>query len=708
MDDAARPLPLHPGLLTPRCRPLLAGLLLALAFGSPGTVALADTPRPPWSVGDAPVPPWRVVAVKEHPEFVRYSLEDGTRNSEVEIACSDGTAGPLATKLYRVQPAPGARPEPELLRRLRDELERLEATPGHRPFVTRLERGNEEPTGSPRTHSSGSSPTRGRIVFPPGFHARILQAGWLLLLVLLIPLVFRAGRAVHAGGAASVAAALLSAAAALLLQPAQPARALHPNGHSWREAREYLSPFGVRDLGGLNPYLHGRGGLALQWLALPRPAGIAPTSPGPLPDPFDAARAPLVLAAATTALLAVVLTGRAWAGLLAGLLSAVHPLSLFLGSSGSPLSAAAFALPLSLALLIAAKGSGDRLLLGGASLAGALATSSHSAAVFWPLALAAAWRLLPPSTEGSAFRRPLLFAATGLVAAEWAVQIASVLDIAASSLGSGGAAPGAHAREILRFLPHDLLFGKGRWSPLVLPVLCVLSLCGPRRDAGRRLSLAAAAALVLGSVPFLAPHACLSDLVRYQAPLVGLVCALGTAGLARSSALLGPSVGPALLLLWLLTVPPASSLPVEPDVAEHAFLAQVLPSLRPGTVVELPPRELGSDVLAEFPDYLVPPGVTVVRAGSPPAAPHAGPRLVYAGLACLSQPWSEVRGASGKPANPGMRPVCGQLVEGGRPFRTTTVSPVEIPLRGNGSAWTFLSVTPGAHFGLWVPGLRVR
>lgn len=707
MDDAARPLPLHPGLLTHRRLLPLAGLFLALALGSVAAGAPPEAARPPWAVGDSPAPPWRVVAVASHPEFVRFSFESGAERAEVEVACGDGTAGPYATGLYRVQPSPGGEAAPELLRRLRDELARLEAVPGHRPFVARLDRPD-----SPAGAESSSSPSLGakepRIVFRPGIHARLLQAAWLLLLVLFVPLAFRSGRAAGTGGVASVAAALLPAAFALLLQAGQPARPLHPNGHAWREARELLSPLGVRDLGGLNPYQHGRGGLALQWLALPRPAGLLPASSRPLPCPLDAGRVPIVLAAAATALLGTVLTGRAGAGLLAGLLSALHPLSLFLGSSGSTLSAAAFALPLSLALLVSAKASGDRALFAGAGLAAALATSSHSAAVLWPFALAAAWLALPPQPSGKTFGKPLLLAAATLVAAEGVFQLASVLDLGAGAPGGGAVAAGSLARQLPRFLPREVLLANGGWSPLVLPALALLAACGAKGDPRRRPGLASALALGVGSLPFLSPHGCLSDLVRYQAPLVGILCALGAAGLVRASELLGRSVGPALVLLWLLTTPPASSLPVEPDVAEQAFLAQVLPSLAPGTLVEIPPRALGENVLAEFPDTLVPPGVSVARAGSPEAAAHGGPRVAWVGLACFSRPWPETRPSAVKPAWSGLRPECAPLLEGRHSLLTTTLSPAEIPLRGNGAPWTFLSVPAAARYGFWASGDRAR
>ena len=729
MDDPARSFPLRPGMLKASRLPAMAGVLLTLLLGGSGRAANGSTSHLPWKVGDTPVAPWKVAGVTEHPEFVRFALTDGSRKTEVEVTFSAGAPGPFATRLYRIQPAPGAGPgaDAELLGRLRDELARLEAAPGHQPFVSRLERVDgeqrrlhdergrlaagpvapradpEEGSGQPRPAASPGA-TGSRVVFSIGLHGRLLQACWLVLLGLFVPLASRAGRLAGAGAGSTVAAALLAAGVALFLEAGQPPRALHPNGHAWREGRELLSPFGVPDLGGINPYLHGRGGLALQWLVLPRPAGLSPASPsGKRPDPLGAAKLPLALAAASTALLAIVLTGRTWPGLLAGLLSAIHPLSLLLGSSGSTLSPAAFVLPLSLALLVAAKGSSDRLLIAGAGLAGVLAVSSHSAAIFWPAGLAAAWLVLPAMPEERRSGRWLLLAASGLVVVEWAFQVDSVLRMTMEGVLTGAATAADAGWKAFRFLPRDVLLANARWSPLVLLPLALLALHGWTRDLPARRSLAAGSALLLACVPFLAPHACLSDLVRYQGTLVGLLSALGAAGVARASVLFGRSAAGALSLLWLLSVPPVSALPVEPDVLENAFLSRVLPLLRPGTLVELPPRDLGGNVIAEFPFWLLPEGASAARTGSPETAGHTGPHLAYAGLACVSRSLEDRRGAPEGPPAPGMRPACRRLLDRAHPFRTMEISSVDVPLRGHGEPWTFLSIAPGERFGLFVP-----
>jgi hypothetical protein len=95
----------------------------------------------------------------------------------------------------------------------------------------------------------------------------------------------------------------------------------------------------------------------------------------------------------------------------------------------------------------------------------------------------------------------------------------------------------------------------------------------------------------------------------------------------------------------------------------------------------------------DFPDFLLPPGVSVVTADEP-AGPAPGPRFAYAGVACASWP----RDPSSRAAAPdlgGLRPECRELLAGATAWRTFVLSPADRPPR------PFHEVATGVRLGFF-------
>ena len=522
---------------------------------------------------------------------------------------------------------------------------------------------------------------------------RALQAAWVLLLLAAPLLCARAARAAGVGAGP----ALLAVGGAMLAATAATApfaeRPLHANGHAWREAREALMPAGVAGEG-LAPFLHGQGGTALQWLMTAverRVAGHA--------DPFRISRVGAVAAAGGTALLAIVLCGSAWAGLAAGCALAAMPLQQMLALSGSTLAIAAWLLPWSLALLLAAARSGDAIALAGAAATAALATLSHTAMLAWPAGLAAAWLLAArPTVRWSA----AALAALAVVAAAWLTQF---LDAAAmlqqrntgvSLLGS--ARIGLFDRN---------LFVNPHWvSPLLLPLAAVAPLIAWRRGVGRA-ALAVVVAGAIGMVPFFAVMACSSDAVRYQGALLGLPTALAAAGLwllplADWIGRAGAALARVALLASLAVLPTAAQRePLDPAVLEHRLVTETLPRLPPDTLIVLPGERFANNtVIVEFPDFLLPDASQVVRAGDPRIAAHRGPLFLYLGLACISFTADE----TGREAAPStLRPECEALRAGARPWAVRTLTAADLPRDAQGWPWTFHRLALDQPFGFFAP-----
>ncbi len=554
---------------------------------------------------------------------------------------------------------------------------------------------------------------------------RIIQLGWAVLIVSAPVLSWRAGRLARIGGGRLL---LVASAAAILALAAVWERGdepLHANGHAWREAREVLQPWGERSTRAA-PFLHGRGAAALEWMVASGERALTGTV-----NPFRISRIAGAAAAGSTAFLTAILVRSAGAGLAAGCVLALMPLARMLAVSGSSLAISAWLLPWSLGLLLAAGSFEDPILLAGAALAAALGILSHTAMLAWAAALGVAWVIVA--------RAPLrwsraAFGALLLVAIAWAAQLVNTREMLAErNQGSGLLAAARLGVE------HRDLLLDARWvSPLLLP-LAALGVLGGLLRRGRRTVLASALAACIAAVPFFAVTACSSDAVRYQAPLLGLVTSLAVAALWQvplsnselpqderelwksvrgaqprrgvskhrwpfepTAAGLG-AVGLALLRLPLLAalafLPRASrQSPLDPVAAEHSLVQDAAARMQAGTLIVLPASPLGRDILVDFPDFLLPPDTFVAFADDPRVATHAGPRLLYLGLACISWDGNEEPGDRSQP-----RPECRALRAGARPWLVRTLTPADLPRLPDGTAWTFHQLGTDVPFGFFAP-----
>jgi hypothetical protein len=522
---------------------------------------------------------------------------------------------------------------------------------------------------------------------------RAIQLGWVLL-ILSSPLVcWRAGRAVGLGGRRMMLVVAVSALVAVVAIWHRRDAPLHANGHAWREAREVLMPWGERSTD-TAPFLHGRGAIALQWLV----AGAERTLTGSA-NPFRVSRLAVAAAAGATALLTAILVRSTAAGLAAGCVLALMPLAHMLALSGSPLAIPAWLLPWSLALLIAAAASCDRLLLAGAVLAAGLGTLSHTAMLAWPPALLAAWLV----GAGRECRRTrFAVGALLMLAAAWVVEALDVHAMLADrSAGSGIGLPTA---ALLGFL-HSNLMADPHWvSPLLLPCAVLWVAVGLWQ---RRFAMVAASMLplLIVAAPFFAVTACSSDAVRYQGALLGLITSIAVAGIwaVTGSRLWGAGAGALLrgaALAGLALLPPRSwQPPIDPAVVEHRLVERAVGQMQPGTLVILPESRLHDGrVLADFPDFVLPANSSVAFAGDPRIKDHTGPELFYLGLACIS--WDA---ADGGPDATGMRPECRSLRAHAHPWVVHTLRPEDLPRRGPGVPWTFHQLATGVPFGFFAP-----
>jgi len=522
---------------------------------------------------------------------------------------------------------------------------------------------------------------------------RALQVAWTLLLLAAPLLCWRAARAAGVAGGP----ALLAVGGAMLLAGAITAplaeRPLHANGHAWREAREALVPAGASG-DGMAPFLHGQGGTALQWLLTAAERRVTGGA-----DPFRISRVGAIAAAGATALLALVLCGSAWGGAAAGGALALMPLQQMLALSGSTLAIAAWMLPWSLALLLAAARSGDRIVLAGAALAGALATLSHTAMLAWPAGLAVAWLLAarPPVRWSVA-----AFAALAVVAAAWLSQL---LD-AAEMLQQRNAGASLLTSARIGLVDRNLFMNPQWVSPVLLPLALAGAAIAARRGAGRA-ALAVLVAAAIGMVPFFAVMACSSDAVRYQGALLGLPTALAAAGLwllpldawAGGAGAALVRVG-ALAALALLPMP-SQRQPLDPAVLEHQLVADTVPRLPPDTLIVLPGERFANNtVIVEFPDFLLPPGSRAVRVGDAEIAAHRGPLFLYLGLACISFT-SDETGGDAAPSR--LRPECEAVRAGARPWAVRELTAADLPRDAQGWPWTFHRLALDQPFGFFAP-----
>jgi len=373
------------------------------------------------------------------------------------------------------------------------------------------------------------------------------------------------------------------------------------------------------------------------------------------------------------------------------------PLARMLAVSGSALAISAWLLPWSLGLLLAAAVCEDRILLAGAALAAALGILSHTAMLAWAAALGVAWLIVA--------RAPLrwsraAFGALFLVAIAWVAQLANTREMLADRNEGSGLLAAAR----LGFEHRDLLLD-ARWvSPVLLPLAAIGVLGGSLRRGRAAPALASALATSIGAVPFFAVTACSSDAVRYQGPLLGLITSLAVAALWHIplSSRLGP-VGLALIRLPLLAalvfLPRGSRQPaLDPVAVEHRLVEEAVNRIDPGTLIVLPANPVGGGIFVDFPDFLLPATVSVAFADDPRVAAHAGPRLLYLGLACIS--WD---GNDGTADRSELRPECRALRGSARPWLVRTLASADLPTLSDGTVWTFHQLGTGVPFGFFTP-----
>ena len=519
-----------------------------------------------------------------------------------------------------------------------------------------------------------------------------IQLAWAVLILASPILCWRGARVAGLRSGSLLIVVSVSAAVALAAIWHRPDEPLHANGHAWREAREVLAPWGVR-ANGAALFLHGRGGISLQWLL----ASIERTLTGTA-NPFRISRLASAAAAGATAFLAAILVRSPWAGLAAGCCLALMPLAQALALSGSALAIPAWIMPWSLGLLVVAGLSADRLLLAGAALAAALGTLSHTAMLAWPPALFAAWFVV----AWGGFRRSR-FALSSLlvVAVAWVLQAIGCFDMIASR--NGGSGVGLLGSALIGFLHRNLMADPQWVSPVLLPMALLWVAAGRRRE--RLASVAASVlALLLVATPFFAVVACSSDAVRYQGALLGMVTSIAVAGLwempfSTRLGKAGVTLLRSTLLAPLVLLPPASwQPPTDPAAIEHRLVVEAVRRMEPGTLVVLPEGHFDGQIIPDFPDFLLPKSSYVAFEGDPAIDAHRGPRLIYLGLACIS--WDGTAGGSDVSD---VRPECRALRGNAHPLLVRSLRPEDLPRSRRGEVWTFHRLATGVPFGFFAP-----
>ena len=522
----------------------------------------------------------------------------------------------------------------------------------------------------------------------------VIEVGWALLVLTGPALCWLCGRALGVGGARTLLAVLVSIALAIAAVAQRGDEPLHANGHAWREAREVLIPVGVRQHG-LAPFIHGKGGISLQWLVADVERVLTGTA-----NPFRISRVAGGAAAGGAALLTIVLVRSVWAGVAAGGVLALMPLARMLAVSGSALAIVAWILPWSLALLLAAGLSGSRVLLAGATLATALGTLSHTAMLAWPAGLAMAWVLTARREIRASFEAVAALLVVGLA---WVAQLDNCYEMLAQRNDHGLLAEALRGFEV-----RNLFVDPGWVSPLLVPLLVLWVVLELRRD---RAPLMAASVLPAGvvAVPLFAVMACSSDAVRYQGALLGLLAPLAVAGLWRIP--LSPWTGGAVaallrvgVLAALVALPlPSMQQPIDPSVVEHRLVLEAARRMQPGTLVILPSgRWVNGTILTDFPDFVLPEGSQVALQDDPRIAQYRGPRLLYLGLACISWDPDEPEAPHGEHPT-GMRPECRALRGSARPWMVRPLTAGDIPHGQGGKAWTFHLLSLDEPFGFFEP-----
>lgn len=91
----------------------------------------------PWNRGDVVWDGWKVTRVHRHAEFLRYRLVRRAENTVVEVTYKRTAKQSWSTQYFRVQPAPGFRPNYPLLRAMRRHLSTWEHKSDHRRLVAK-------------------------------------------------------------------------------------------------------------------------------------------------------------------------------------------------------------------------------------------------------------------------------------------------------------------------------------------------------------------------------------------------------------------------------------------------------------------------------------------------------------------------------------------------------------------------------------------
>jgi hypothetical protein len=276
-------------------------------------------------------------------------------------------------------------------------------------------------------------------------------------------------------------------------------------------------------------------------------------------------------------------------------------------------------------------------------------------------------------------------------------QLTNVFEMIA---GRNQGPSGGLLAEAWRGVVHRNLMLDPSWaSPLLLPMVGLWVLSGLRRGQFA-LMLAPLAPLAVVAAPFFAVTQCSSDAVRYQAALLGWITALAVAAMWRMplAAWLGTGATSILRLVLLaaLVLLPQRRPPADPVVVEHQLVAEAVGRMASGTLIVLPKGRFDQGrVIPDFPDFMLPVHSRVVFEGDPRIDAHKGPRLAYLGLACIS--WSTSDGSD--PSD--LRPECGALRRGARPWAVVTLQSEALPRSRDGAIWTFHRLSTGVPFGFF-------
>jgi hypothetical protein len=112
-----------PAALLPKCRP---------------ADAVVQRGEVPFKVGEATASGWAISEVNtENVEYIRIAYTKDGNSTMVEIAFNEGTEGDWSTAAYRLMPAPGHEPPPDLLQEVMGTLKSWQTSQSGTPFVVK-------------------------------------------------------------------------------------------------------------------------------------------------------------------------------------------------------------------------------------------------------------------------------------------------------------------------------------------------------------------------------------------------------------------------------------------------------------------------------------------------------------------------------------------------------------------------------------------